>query len=502
MLRPHFRRRIHELALLVVVATSVACSASADAPDSAEGALSEDASSGLKMLGPGNTPRRVLMPLQVNDRDYALHFYEIVQTINEAERLTGDDAISVVDWVSTEDQMLVAPNPEDPATTFTAKAVIDQLKTKIRTSRRLQTNEPIAGLEIVQTGGNSNFAFLQDIFEMVASAKPGGGTALTMLDLASPAESGDTAGMNQRFRETFGAAPMPADLAPNVRELGDDDDGGNVEVTPEGRPYLGSTATNGLRTAVQKITGQAPVVLPTQWLFVGHVDEYVSFLPSSDECKVALVHADPLEAINIIRKRGDVPLIPKQDLEGDGVTNRDPATAKARFFASLNYFVRPSAAQKETLELADFDLQKPVRDFATIQNFDVELLGNLNAYEEIQKGVTELRRASHCLKQVVPVPLLFARRDGTSGDRSMASDEISGGYTAVAGYLNMVSLRNHVVISKERKEFFGPIVRERLAQIVGSAANVHEIDASYYEEGAGSVHCTSNVIRSLDRWQK
>src|SRR5678815_2317883 len=92
----------------------------------------------------------------------------------------------------------------------------DRLKTKIRTSRRLQTNEPIAGLEIVQTGGNSNFAFLQDIFEMVASAKPGGGTALTMLDLASPAESGDTAGMNQRFRETFGAAPMPADLATNV----------------------------------------------------------------------------------------------------------------------------------------------------------------------------------------------------------------------------------------------------------------------------------------------
>jgi hypothetical protein len=481
------------------------CASGLRASNEVESDESMVTSSTYEMLGFAHSPRQVLLPLQVNDRGFGVRLYDIVQSINETDGLRGTEgpnaAISVLTWASREDQWLLGPTPDDGATQMTGQGVLDQLKTKIRSAHGLRPNDRIPNFDVVQTGGQSNFAFLQDLFEMIAVKTAGSGPKLAIVDLSKHFEHGDGSMMNEAFRTKLGAAKLPASVAPHEADLGTDDDGGNLEVTHEGRPYLGSSSSDALRTSVRNITGQAPIVLPTNWLFVGHVDEYITLLPHADACGAALVHSDPLEAINIMRQKKAVPVIPREDLEGTGQTIRNEEDYAARFLSSLKYFVRPGSENKEVLELADFDRSKPVRDYVETPNVDIEFLGNLHAYEEIQKGVAELKTQSQCLQKVVALPTLFYRSKGISGEASLVQEEITTGYTAATGYLNLVSLRNHVVIAKEPKDFFGPVVRERLGSVLGGAAHVHEIDASYYEQGAGSVHCTTNVIRSAERWR-
>jgi hypothetical protein len=488
--------------VLLLAALASGCAAPADEAESSEAAVTEG---GFTMLGALHTPKQVLLPVQINDRGFAAQFYDAVDQINKTEKLSGTEgpnaAIALVGWLAKEDQTLLGETPESESKTLTAKAVLAELEGKIRKSRGLAAGAPIPNFSTVRSDGSSNHAFLQDIFEMVAVNKPGP-TQLVLLDLAGQGDGPDPAILNQAFAKHFKTVPLPAGIAPKPGSIGGDDDGGNLEVTHEGRPYVGSRTSAEFRAFVKRVTGQAPIVLPTDWLFVGHVDEYLTILPSTDECGATLVHADPLEAINVMRQRKAVPLIPQEDFEGNGTTSRDAAAVKQQFDASLAHFTRPGSEKKETLTLADFDRTKPVRDFAETPNLDIEFLGNLHAKEEIDKGVAELQKNSKCLKKVVALPSLYFRSMGAGGNPDTVADEIATGYTTITGYINLVSLRNHVIISKERKEFFGPIVRERLGAVLGDKSRVHEVDASFFEVGSGSVHCTTNVIRSNELWRK
>jgi len=115
---------------------------------------------------------------------------------------------------------------------------------------------------------------------------------------------------------------------------------------------------------------------------------------------------------------------------------------------------------------------------------------------------------------------LYYYRRGISFDLANSQEEITTGYTAVSGYINLVSIRNHVIVARERFKgnytnpdeelipvqakseigFFGPIVRKRYSQILGGDQYVYELNMDYYENAAGSTHCVSNVIRSTKKW--
>lgn len=385
----------------------------------------------------------------------------------------------------------------------------------MRARLKLNNTQKVPYFDYVQTDGNNNFAFFQDLFEIFLPTS--GLQKRLLLDLSSD--------MPETEKNIISALAnkLDATVMPVPGQLGEDDDGGNIEVTPEGIPYIGSTSTPLLRAQIKKLTGREPLVLPTQWLYVGHVDEMLTFLPSRDACGSTLVFADPLEAINLMRQFGKVPLIPREDLEGMGASIRNPETYKSEFLSSLEYFVKPTARNKQTLTSSDFDTAKPVRSFAdTPVQMDIEFLGNMNASQHIQIAVATLQKArpAACAQNAKGIPSLYYSRKGASFDLDNAQVEISTGYTAVSGYLNLISLRNHVVIAHElvkgsyitpeeelkpvtRSEhgFFGPIVRKRLASILGGENLIHEINVEYFENGVGSAHCTTNVIRTAETWR-
>lgn len=80
--------------------------------------------------------------------------------------------------------------------------------------------------------------------------------------------------------------------------VGAGDYGGNLEILPPsatnplGKIILGNTGSTGLFTFLQSQVVQSPFRLPTSWLAVGHVDEYVGFTGIPNEAIIA----DPLDA--------------------------------------------------------------------------------------------------------------------------------------------------------------------------------------------------------------
>lgn len=467
------------------------------------------------MMGMQNTPHKIILPLQINDQGFALELYTIVSKINNADGLSGTpNEISLLTWVSAEDQFLLDPNDsQKEPQPFPSPKVVSLFQDNIRKNMSIANDESIPYLDILTTPGDFNFSFFQDLFE---SFEPN-----LMLDLSQTNQSTEKSileGLKQRLGVNV---VKPLQVLNN-----EDDDGGNLEVTPEGIPYVGSSMSKALRSEIKNITGLEPIVLPTEWLFVSHVDEMLTFLPTMDSCGSTLIYANPLEAINFMREFGKVPLVPREDIEGIGATIINPEAYKKRFFNSLKYFTLESAIAKKSLSLNDFDRKKRVRDLREIpEQMDIEFLGNLHAYEQVQKAVSILQknRPEKCLKNIVGIPSLYYNRGGVSFELENQQSEITTGYTAVSGYLNLISLRNHIVIANEihqghylkqneneegelvlvsRSEqgFFGPIVRKRLAKILGGDSFVHTINAKYYEQGAGSVHCVTNVIRSSDKW--
>jgi len=473
------------LSAMVVALATGGCAAAQGEPAEADADV-VGGGARFRMLGIDDAPRQVLLSISPADRGFAAELYDAVQKINEAEKLSGTEgpnaAISVVAQLAGDDG--VDADGKDGDVGPAAADVLAQLEEEIRTSRRLAAGAPIPNLSILRSTVAPTF--VQDRFELFAPTGPGARREpLAAVDLTALDDESMT---TPAFMRAVGATPLPArfGLGRGRAVI----DGGNLEVTHEGRPYVGSTAPAAFREALERLTGQPPIVLPVDWLFVGHVDEYVTILPSSNACGATLVHSDPLEGINIIRQRKDPPLIPREDVEGEGKTSVDEALARRQFASSLAYFTRPGSAQKATLQIEDFDLDKPVRGVEdAADHMDQELLLNLQAQAQIAKGVAALKDGSKCLKETVALPAFFYM------------PHFQPTLTAGSGYMNLVSVRNHVILAKERKEYFGPIVRERLGKLLGSPSRVHQVEASYLEAGQGSVHCATQVIRAAERWR-
>jgi hypothetical protein len=79
--------------------------------------------------------------------------------------------------------------------------------------------------------------------------------------------------------------------------------GGNIEVTPDDYLVIGNTSTPAIREMFSKMGYMNRMkVLRTDWLLVGHVDEYLSFLPDPNtRLGYKLVKADPIKAMELMK---------------------------------------------------------------------------------------------------------------------------------------------------------------------------------------------------------
>ncbi len=276
------------------------------------------------------------------------------------------------------------------------------------------------------------------------------------------------------------------------------DYGGNIEVTPDNVLVLGSTSTSKLRRLFDKHGYQNKrAILDTKWLLVGHVDEYVSFVPNaSADGGYTIIKADPSLAFDLIKNASSEQL---------NKTNPEYRSTIRELHAKLNSF------SKSMANVSEFDLsdntdilkwkfgrgllsneendQKIRLDQLIALNDEISRLidRNIVILKERIKAVTGTPERQF---SVISLPTIFrGRKSGNTLSRCVA---------LLPGVVNMLVLANHLVIPDAQMPMLNDYIRETLNQV---SLKSHFLDDMAYHNLAGEIHCGTNVIRDhADYW--
>ncbi|KAK0741309.1 putative peptidylarginine deiminase [Schizothecium vesticola] len=351
----------------------------------------------------------------------------------------------------------------------------------------------------------------QDFFEPAYASMPGPRGPITLRILLRSAQSTRLAG-RQVFTQLRG--PGIGGFQPALGSgfgYEEINSGGNIETIPPYTSRVGKVWHNGraitgkhfgklpAEAMVQFLQsqgdgGQSPLFLETGWLAVGHVDEFVQFLPSPSETMApglgfTIAVADTRSALELLHKvqaagHGDIPAM---SYDGD---------------------ITPD---ERTLFLdAEFVLNTTISDLL----LDDKLLSiNSYAQEHIDDNLAILLKEIPLRDEdILRVPVLF--RDvtfslpATPDGLPPGLDQVKpGGRKVMSLFPNAV---NSLVLEKRciAPKLWGPVIdgKDVLAQAVLDVyakvnMSVAFIDnyMSHHARG-GEVHCGTNTLREMERW--
>jgi protein-arginine deiminase len=229
-----------------------------------------------------------------------------------------------------------------------------------------------------------------------------------------------------------------------------------------GGPALPDYRPDPTLSAIIEAQGMQPIFwLDTSWLAVGHVDETVSFVPTETERGWSLLHAAPLEAVELLEHARD-------DLgAGEAILFED------RTYPSGGWYPLPAARTVEEV-LDDTDVM------AATARAAVELQAQLDAYMQ-EMGLDEA--------DLVPVPFLY---EDTSWGLGAYQPGMVNGISLNAGAFAMPKPLGPVVGGVD---LFEAHVEGVLAPL---GVEVNWIEAwDVYHVGGGHVHCGTNAQRDL-----
>ncbi|MER5492853.1 protein-arginine deiminase domain-containing protein [Streptomyces sp. NPDC002490] len=304
------------------------------------------------------------------------------------------------------------------------------------------------------------------------------------------------------------AGPHPSDESQTLNSMG------NLETIPPyahggksypaGRIIMGERVGEGMRPAKSMSTflasqgAQSPLLLDTSWLEVGHVDEFVQFLPADTPRGWRLGLADPSAGLQLLK-----------DAQAAGNGGKRMFSAPDKFGITVP---RTTIAQK----LAD----------------PTFLADNQRAADKIEANLRVLQRETGLTDaEVVRVPALFAQyemptglaRSGRLGrlnadawstvrpgladaaERSAAPVPTAPRTIAyVPGAVNGIVLSDSRYLAPKQwgpviggKDVFGEAVRKAYARAGFTTAYLD--DYYSYHLGGGEVHCGTNVLRDTSR---
>lgn len=259
--------------------------------------------------------------------------------------------------------------------------------------------------------------------------------------------------------------------------------GGNLEVSPPvtvggklfplGRLVYGSRSRRreimDLAPFLRAQQVQSPIELDTTWLGVGHVDEFLTFLPAPDG-GFRLVMASPALAVDILKRL---------QAAGEGAS----PVLSGRFVKTPG--TRRVIAGETTVDA--------VLDSARMMNFNAFVATKIAA--ERAKLVAKLGIADG---DIIDLPILYTEN---LRDKGLA-DAFTG------GVVNMLVVNGHCGIAMP----FGPVVkgvdefaREVQSRLAPLGLTLHFLDDWYrYHIQLGEVHCGTNTMRSetmFDWWE-
>ncbi|WP_308376491.1 protein-arginine deiminase domain-containing protein [Streptomyces sp. ISL-99] len=274
------------------------------------------------------------------------------------------------------------------------------------------------------------------------------------------------------------------------------------------RKDIGSKPAKAMRTLLKSQGFQDPLLLDTSWLHVGHVDEFVQFLPAGTPRGWKIAIADPEAGLRLLREAQEA---------GHGRT---------RMFSVPDSQDMP--APKETIDQA-LASKWLVAD-------------NAMAAKRIKANLEVLQRATGATDaEVVRVPALYTRgtEEGERGERMPRLTRMGAGEVpdAVREYGQQKELARHadragqgpetvmtsayvpgavngIVLGRNRylaPRQWGPVIGDKdiftsavNAAYTGAGMKVSYLDDWYtYHLGQGEVHCGTNTLRDASSaWWK
>lgn len=238
---------------------------------------------------------------------------------------------------------------------------------------------------------------------------------------------------------------------------------------------------------------QDPILLDTAWLWVGHVDEFIQFLPAKSERGWVIVVADPEAALKMLQEadeagHGELPLLSrKTDAPVNGITMENVNDDN---YGSLSV---PVPEKKITQFLSE--------TVNVVANHEAG--GRIAANLEILKTTTGITDA-----EIHHLPALFQTEDRSKlpslGPR--AEDEKLACMAVHPATINGVVLTGFgsylapnpwgPVI--EGKDIMAEATRELYAEL-GWKTTFLDTWNSHHAYG-GELHCATNTVREMRRW--
>ncbi|PCJ16673.1 MAG: hypothetical protein COB02_15725 [Candidatus Cloacimonadota bacterium] len=269
------------------------------------------------------------------------------------------------------------------------------------------------------------------------------------------------------------------------------DYGGNIEVTPDNILVLGDTATTKLRNLMDKHGYKnKTAILPTSWLMVGHVDEYISFIPNANAAGgYTIVKADPALAFDLIKNAT------QEDLEDVNPNYRRQIMKIKSFLDSESSFSKKPETEYDLTTTQNI-LMSNTRDSssARVLNQLVDLNRSISkvidrAIEDLKKKVIEVTNGKHKEFSVISFPTIFqGRKSGNSLNRCVA---------LLPGTVNMLVVRDHTITPDAQLSIFNKYIDKTMTE---QGMKVHFLDDMPYHNYAGEIHCGTNIVRDPDNY--
>lgn len=388
----------------------------------------------IKLVNNNNVPQKILVCSAYNTQRFVKDLFNVIKEINDSAGLTGDDFI----------KLHIIPGSGDPLSSLGVSAAV--------AAKYAEVNKNFSSSDI----------WMQDCMEICSAILNDGSIVPAVFD-------------SNRGR---GLAGLPKALAnmwnlvyfknpSNYQDHGDY--GGNLEVTPfDDIMVAGNTITDPCRKFFEDNGYAGRMFLGnTRWLQVGHIDEYISFIPTPfAPGGYTIVRADTGLALDLIKNC--------PDSEFDKVSSYDKSFL-IKVKNLLNEQMKDPYVGKGTEEGNFIALNQRINEIIE------ENVGKLkefirNTSKDYNRDIEE-----------VYWPSLFEGRGGTNP---------SGCHAYLPGVVNLLVIRDHLIVPATHIPAFDKAIEARLR---AQGNNVHFIDDSPYHSSMGEIHCGTNALRDPNR---
>lgn len=389
----------------------------------------------IKLINNNHVTKKVLVVSGYGNQKFVKDLFNVIKLINESEQLAGDEIV----------KLHIIASGGNPVSSLGISAS--------DAAKYVEVNSQFSSSDI----------WMQDCMELCSAEIKGTGKIV-------PAVFDSNRGR--------GLGRLPGVLAnmwdmvyfknpSNQQDHGDY--GGNIEVTPfDDILVAGDTMTGPCRTFFETNGYKNRMFLgATKWLTVGHIDEYISFVPTAwAPGGYSIIRADTGFALDIIKNAPDSEL--------DKITSYD-RNFLLKVKKVLNDQMKDPNAGRGTAEGDFIALNYAINDIIE------DTVGRLKEF--VRSSSKDINRDF----EEVCWPSLF---EGSNPSNPR------GCHAFLPGVVNLLVVRDHLIVPATHIPSFDKVIEARLKS---QGNKVHFIDDTPYHTSMGEIHCGTNALRDPNR---